>query len=107
MKAWEIWSADIHGNHPAVVVSNQKRVDLRPDVVILSCSTMRPGNERAEDASTVILDKADGLDWKTLCRCDLLYTVPKAELKFRRGEVTAERRRAISQKIIQGMTLSF
>ena len=26
----------------------------------------------------IILDTADGLDWPTLCRCDLIFSVKKA-----------------------------
>jgi hypothetical protein len=43
----------------------------------------------------VILDANDGLDWPTLCKCDLLYTIQKANLANRRGAVSAERRRQI------------
>jgi hypothetical protein len=43
----------------------------------------------------VILDANDGLDWPTLCKCDLLYTIQKVNLVNRRGAVSAERRRQI------------
>jgi len=36
--------------------------------------------EREPRANEVLLDDADGLDLKTLCRCDLLFTVEKAKL---------------------------
>lgn len=43
----------------------------------------------------VILDASDGLEWPTLCKCDLFHLVAKDELKNRRGQVTDERRRRI------------
>lgn len=46
---------------------------------------MRPANEREPRANEVLLDEADGLDLKTLCRCDLLFTVEKGKLGRRRG----------------------
>ena len=49
--------------------------------------------------SEVILDRADGLDWLTLCRIDPIHLVPKAGVRERRGMVSFERRRAISQRI--------
>lgn len=46
------------------------------------------------------------MDWKTLCRCDLLYTIDKSILKFYRGTVQPERRRDIARKIIQGLAIA-
>jgi len=46
LKAWEIYTADIFGEHPCVLVSNQPRIDAKPEVVVLSCRTMRPANVR-------------------------------------------------------------
>lgn len=106
MKAWEIWTGDIHGAHPVVLVSNQGRIDARPEVVVLQCRTMRPGNERAPRPNEVVLDQSDGLELKTLCRCDLLYTLDKATLSQARAQVSVERRREIARKIIQGLALA-
>jgi hypothetical protein len=66
--------ADIFGEHPCVLVSFQARIDAKPQVVVLGCRILRPGNEREPRANEVLLDDADGLDLKTLCRCDLLFT---------------------------------
>ncbi|MBI2924405.1 MAG: type II toxin-antitoxin system PemK/MazF family toxin [Verrucomicrobia bacterium] len=65
----------------------------KPDVMILMCSS-QPATREAK-SHEVILDEADGLDWPTLCKCDLLHSVPKKELKQRRGHVTEARRREI------------
>jgi hypothetical protein len=54
----------------------------------------------------VILDEADGLDWETLCKCDVVYAAPKTELVKRRGTVTAERRRTIAGRVIRSLGLA-
>lgn len=106
MKAWEIYTADIFGEHPCVLISCQPRIDAKPEVVVLGCRTMRPANEREPRANEVLLDEADGLDLKTLCRCDLLFTVEKIKLGRRRGIVTLSRRKEISRKVIQGLAIA-
>lgn len=65
MKAWEIWTADIDGEHPVVLISHQDRIDHKDRIVVLQCRTMRPGYERQPKPNEVVLDQADGLDWKT------------------------------------------
>ena|SRR5438067_908264 len=100
MKAWEIYSLQPTAwpePHPAVIVSHPERVANKTEVTVLMCSSKR--TSRGAKPNEVILDENDGLEWPTLCRCDLLYTVPKAELKHRRGSVTPERRRAIIETI--------
>jgi mRNA-degrading endonuclease toxin of MazEF toxin-antitoxin module len=106
MKAWEIWTGNIYGQHPCVLISCQARIDSKPQVVVLMCTSMKPGQEREARHNEAVLDSADGLDWKTLCRCDLLFTVDKASLKQKRGEVTVERRRDIARKLIQGLAIA-
>jgi mRNA-degrading endonuclease toxin of MazEF toxin-antitoxin module len=92
--------------HPAVIVSNAVRVARKAQVVVVSCSTMRAESFREPVGCECLLDEADGMDWKTLCKCDLLYTVDKSILKGRRGEVSVERRRDIARKIIQGLAIA-
>ncbi|MEI2762447.1 hypothetical protein [Methanothrix soehngenii] len=46
------------------------------------------------------------MDLKTLCRCDLLFTVEKAKLRTRRGIVTPARRKEIARRIIQGLAIA-
>ena len=62
------------------------------------CSSRRAG--RLAEGHEVLLDREDGLDWPTLCKCDLLYTVAKSSLKQQRGTVTQARRREIVRRII-------
>lgn len=79
--------------HPAVIVSHPNRVANKQEVNVLMCST-KPATRPAK-ADEVILDQSDGLDWPTLCRCDLFFLVSKSDLKGRRGAVCEERRKQI------------
>ena len=106
MKAWEIYTGDVFGEHPCVLVSNQPRIDAKPEIVVLGCRTMRPGQDREPRANEVLLDEADGLDFKILCRCDLLFTIDKSRLGRRRGMVTPARRHEIARRIIQGLAIA-
>jgi mRNA-degrading endonuclease toxin of MazEF toxin-antitoxin module len=92
MKPWEVWTWKFPdaGEHPAVVLGTDERVRLKPRVCVILCSTQRAA--RKPEVHEVILDEADGLDWETLCKCDVVYAAPKTELVKRRGSVTAERR---------------
>ena len=74
--------------------------------MVLACRTLRPGSERDAEVNEALLDEADGLDWKTLVRCDLLWTMPKAKLTRRRGEVTPARRKDIARNIGQGLAVA-
>ena len=96
MKAWDIFSWLAPGwpePHPAVIVSHPDRVAHKPDVTALLRASRRAA--RQPEANEVILDANDGLDWPTLCKCDLLYTIHKANLANRRGAASPERRRQI------------
>jgi hypothetical protein len=106
MKAWDIWTGDIYGPHPVVLISCQSRIDAKQEAVVLKCTTMQPATARKAKENETILDQADGMDWETLCRCDFLFTVPKATLTHQRGFVTIERRRDIARKIIQGLAIA-
>jgi mRNA-degrading endonuclease toxin of MazEF toxin-antitoxin module len=106
MKAWDIYTGDRYGPHPCVLISCQARIDAKPQVVVLKCTSMQPGQERQARENEVVLDRADGLYWKTLCRCDLLFAVDKSTISRKRGSVTPERRRAIARKIIQGLAIA-
>jgi hypothetical protein len=106
MKAWDIYTGSLFGPHPCVLVSSQARIDRKPEVVVLKCTSMAPGQQRLPKENETVLDQADGLDWKTLCRCDLLFTVDKSSLTNKRGAVTIERRRDIARKIVRGLAIA-
>lgn len=100
MTQWEIrtYAFPGAGEHPAVIVSHPLRVERKEIVEVLLCTTLRPGGDIAPHE--VVLNGADGLDWSTVCRCDLVYSVPRSHLTVRRGVVSVARRRDIIRKII-------
>src|SRR5262245_60905964 len=105
MAPWEIWTFDfpIEGAHPCVIFSHSVRVG-HPDfdrVNVLLCRTLRGAMQRDLRPTEIILDQADGLQWQTLCRLDALHFVPKSALRDRRGTVSVERRRVISQRLLR------
>lgn len=90
-----------------LLISQQDRIDRKQRVVVLMGSTMRPGQPFKVDALQITLDQDEGLNWETRFDCDLLYTLEKKDITQKRGEVTSlERKRAISQRILQGLALA-
>ncbi len=107
MRQWEVYRFPFQDErpHPTVIISNDERcvnADLEY-VNALICSSVRINRDAKKNE--VILDEADGLDWKTAVRCDLVYLLPKAEFREQRGKVTAPRRRAIARKIVETLRL--
>lgn len=101
LKPFDIFYAHPQGwnePHPCVIISNPVRADRRDPVEVLMCSTRRAG--RPAEEAEFILDEADGLDWPTLCKCDLIYAMPRSELKNQKGTVSLARRSALVRKII-------
>lgn len=84
--------------HPCVVISHPSRTENKPQVEVLMCSSKRAS--RAAEPHEVILDAADGLDWPTICKCDLIHTVEKSELKRHHGSVSLPRRALLIRTLI-------
>ena len=106
MKPWDIytWEFPDAEARPAVILGTETRLANKPKVNVLFCSGKRAG--RKAEALEVILDTADGLDWETLCKCDLVFAVSKEELTRKRGLVTQERRRQIAERVIRSLGLA-
>jgi len=105
MQPWEIWLCEFtrEGAHPCVLFTHG-RVLNNPDldrVNVLFCRTLRGPRRRELRAGEILLDRADGLDWETLCHCDVIHYVAKNTLLERRGLVCYERQRQISQAILR------
>jgi hypothetical protein len=103
MKPFEIYSwqppgVNWHEPHPCVIVSHPSRASSKPDVEVLLCSTQRA--KRTAEPHEIILDDADGLDWPTLCKCDLIYAVPRTQLGARRGVVGEVRQRQMLRTLL-------
>src|SRR5438309_6418003 len=87
--------------HPVVILSNDETCE-NPDIEevnALICTSARVS--RSPRLTEELLDESDGLDWKTLVRCDRIYLLPKSQFDNRKGTVTGERRYLISRKLIE------
>ena len=106
MNAWDIytWNFPGVGPHPAVLLGNNERVTNKPTINVLLCSSHRA--KRPPDLHEVLLDHSDGLDWETLCKCDLLFAAAAQDLTQKRGAVSLARRREIAAKVIRGLGLA-
>jgi mRNA-degrading endonuclease toxin of MazEF toxin-antitoxin module len=108
VRQWEIFlfPFDKEKPHPALIISNDERClnDDLEHVNALICTSAKLNREPKKHE--VILNAADGLDWKTAVRCDVIYLLPKADFQERRGKVTAPRRIAIARKIVETLRLA-
>jgi PemK-like, MazF-like toxin of type II toxin-antitoxin system len=99
MKQWDIWTCDFAdaGPHPAGVVSHPDRVARATLVSVLIGSRQRANRPARENE--VALNGADGVDWETLVKCDLMYLVEQERLYRPRGSVGTVGRRALVRRI--------
>lgn len=91
--------------HPAVIISNDETCE-NPDIEevnALICTSARVN--RGAKLTEEVLDEADGLDWKTMVRCDKIHLLPKYSFDDRKGRVTEERRHLIARKIVETLRL--
>lgn len=103
MRQWDIvmFPFGEEGAHPAVVLSNDERCQ-NPDinrVNALVCTSAKVN--RGPKPSEEVLDETDGLDWKTMVRCDQIHLLPKGQFRERRGAVSPLRRRTIARKLVE------
>jgi mRNA-degrading endonuclease toxin of MazEF toxin-antitoxin module len=107
VRQWEIFLFPFREEkpHPAVIISNDERCvnDDLEYVNALICASARLNREAKKNE--VLLNAADGLDWKTAVRCDVIYLLPKAEFQERRGKVSSQRRIVIARKIAETLRL--
>src|SRR5438034_8150981 len=90
---------------PTVILSNDEACQ-NPDVEevnALLCDSAAVN--RAPKLSEVVLDEIDGLDWKTVVRCDKIHLLAKAQFDDTKGSVTEERRHLIARKIVEVLRL--
>ena len=90
---------------PAVIISNDETCQ-NPDIEevnALLCTSARLNRE--PKITEEILDEADGLDWRTMVRCDRIHLLPKAQFGDRKGNVTEERRHLIARKMVEVLRL--
>ena len=88
-----------------MIISNDETCQ-NPDleeVNALLCTSARVNRE--PKSTEEVLDEADGLDWKTMVRCDRIHLLPKGRFQERKGRVTDERRHLIARKIVEVLRL--
>lgn len=91
--------------HPAVIISNDETCQ-NPDIEevnALICTSAKVNRE--PKVTEEVLDKADGLDWKTMVCCDRIYLLLKDKFDDQKGNVTDERRYLIARKMIEVLRL--
>lgn len=103
MKQWDIilFPFGKERRHPAVIISNDETCqndDLAEVNALIGTSAKV---DRPPKPTEETLDEADGLDWKTMVRCDRIYLLPKTQLGDRKGNVVEERRHLIARKIVE------
>ena len=107
MRQWDIimFPFSRERRHPAVILSNDETCenDDIEEVNALLCTSAQVN--RAPKPTEEALDEADGLDWKTMVRCDRIYLLPKAQFADRKGSVSQERRHLIARKMIEVLRL--
>ena len=91
--------------HPAVIISIDEicqNSDIEEvNALLCASAAVNSGPKPTEE----VLDQSDGLDWKTLVRCDKIHLLPKARFDDNKGRVTPERRRRIGRKIVETFRL--
>ena len=110
MKAFKQWDIIMfpfsrERRHPAVIISNDEtcqNADIE-EVNALICTSAKVN--RGPKPTEEVLDGADGLDWKTMVRCDRIYLLPKAQFDDHKGSVSRDRRHFIARKIVEALRL--
>ena len=107
MKQWDIFlfPFERERRHPAVILSNDETCQNEDieEVNALLCTSAQVN--RGPKPTEEVLDASDGLDWKTLVRCDRIHLLPKARFQEQRGVVTEDRRYFIARKIVEVLRL--
>jgi mRNA-degrading endonuclease toxin of MazEF toxin-antitoxin module len=107
MQQWDIFMFPFskERRHPAVIISNEETCQ-NPDIEevnALLCTSAKVN--RGPKSTEEVLDEADGLEWKTMVRCDRIHLLPKGRFDDRKGRVTDERQHLIARKIVEVLRL--
>jgi mRNA-degrading endonuclease toxin of MazEF toxin-antitoxin module len=103
MNQWDIFFFPFgrERRHPVVILSNDETCQNRDieEVNGLICTSAQVN--RGPKLTEEVLDESDGLDWKTMVRCDRIYLLPKAKFQEHKGIVTRGRRHRIARKLVE------
>jgi mRNA-degrading endonuclease toxin of MazEF toxin-antitoxin module len=107
MKQWDIvmFPFSKERRHPAVIISNDETCANAAveEINALICASAQVN--RGPKLTEEVLDQADGLDWKTMVRCDRIYLLPRLQFSEWKGNVSEERRHLIARKIVEVLRL--
>src|SRR2546423_1908364 len=103
MRQWDIFMFPFskERTHPAVILSNDE-ICQNPDIEeinALLCTSARLN--RGPKSNEEVLDENDGLDWKTMARCDRIHLLSKGGFSDFKGRVSEERRYLIARRIVE------
>src|SRR5438105_738025 len=100
MRQWDIYLFPFTEElpHPVVILSADERAAARKHVNGLLCLTLRG---RPFGLHEVLLNSADGLEWETAARCDLIHLLARDRFKEIRGRVSPDRQIQIGRKLIE------
>ena len=100
MRQWDIFLFPFTEElpHPVVILSIDERAAARKHVNGLICVSLRG---RSLALNEVLLDQADGLDWESAVRCDLVHLLARDRFQACRGRVSPDRQVQISRKLIE------
>ena len=100
MRQWDIFLFPFAEErpHPVIILSIDERTAARKNVNGLLCVTLRG---RPLGLNEVLLDAADGLEWETAARCDLIHLLGRDLFQEQRGRVIPERQVQIARKLIE------
>ena len=103
-EVWRYLFPEKGGEHPVVLISHPDICAKAKVVNVLFCTSQR--QSRRPYPSEVMLNSADGLDWETLVKCDLIDAARKDQLKEKRGMVSPARRRQIAERVIKSLAFA-
>jgi mRNA-degrading endonuclease toxin of MazEF toxin-antitoxin module len=92
MKQWDIFlfPFDEEKSHPVVILSPDERIEDRKFINGLLVTTLR--GDATLIPTEVLLNGADGLDWESACRCDLIHRLEKHRFREKCGTVSYHER---------------
>jgi mRNA-degrading endonuclease toxin of MazEF toxin-antitoxin module len=101
MQQWDIYLYAFQSEqpHPVVVLSNDEVCENKDLQYVngLFCVSLR--TDRPLKRREMVLDQADGLDWRTAVRCDFIYSLDKTLFREHRGHVGPIRQLEVLRKI--------
>jgi PemK-like, MazF-like toxin of type II toxin-antitoxin system len=107
MRQWDIlmFPFSKERRHPAVIISTDELCQ-NPDIEevnALLCTSAKVN--RSPKLTEATLDESDGLDWKTMVRCDRIYLLAKSQFQEAKGSVTWQRRSMLARKLVEALRL--